>query len=327
VSDPILADVLAQPHQIGDALWRVEAAGIPSAEAPGGLVVCGMGGSAIGGDLAAAAIGERARAPVRVVRGYAPDPWVGPLHLVLCSSYSGWTEETLSCFDAAGEAGAPRVAITTGGPLADRARDAGVPVIGVPSGMQPRSAVIYMTVAALECAAACGAAPGLRDEVEAAADDLSALAGDPEQHAIAGALTNTLPVVHGAGPTAAPARRWKTQLNENSNVASFASELPEANHNEIEGWAWGASHGPLSAVFLDAPDLHPRVARRMELLGEQLREGGVTVVYAGARGPSRVANVLTLVMLGDLVSVHLAELLGVPATPVEAIEHFKANLG
>jgi glucose/mannose-6-phosphate isomerase len=196
----------------------------------------------------------------------------------------------------------------------------------VPSGMQPRAAVIYMTVAALECAAACGAVPSLRGQVEAAAEDLSAVAGDPVQHAIAGALTNSLPVVHGAGPTAAPAKRWKTQFNENSNVAAFASELPEANHNEIEGWAWGATHGPLSAVFLDAPDLHPRVARRMELLGAQLEEGGVTVVRADARGSTRVANVLTLVMLGDLVSVHLAELLGVPATPVAAIEHFKANL-
>ena len=327
MSDPMLTDVLAQPHQIGDALWRLEAAAIPRSEMPGGLVVCGMGGSAIGGDLAAAAIGDRAKRPLRTVRGYAPDPWVGPDHLVLCSSYSGWTEEALSCFDAAGEAGASRVAITTGGPLADRAREAGVPVIGVPAGMQPRAAVIYMTVAALECAAACGAAPALRDEVEAAAEDLEAVAKDPEQHALAGALTNTLPVVHGAGPSAAPAWRWKTQFNENSNIAAFASELPEANHNEIEGWAWGATHGPLSAVFLHAPGLHPRVARRMELLGEQLREGGVTVIHAGARGGTRVANVLTLVMLGDLVSVHLAELLGVPATPVAAIEHFKENLG
>ncbi len=171
-------EVLAQPQQIADALWRVEAAKVSQSEAPAGLLVCGMGGSAIGGDLAAAAIGRRATRPIRTVRGYAPEPWLGPDTLVLCASYSGSTEETLTCFEAAGEAGAPRVALTTGGPLAERAREEGVPVIGVPSGMQPRAAVIYMTVAALECAAACGAAPPLRDEIEGAAGTLTALAND-----------------------------------------------------------------------------------------------------------------------------------------------------
>ena len=105
VTDPMLGDVLAQPHQLGDALWRVEAAAIPAGERRGGLVVCGMGGSAVGGDLAAAAIGDRATAPIRVARGYAPGPGVGADTLVLCASYSGSTEETLACFEAAG---APR---------------------------------------------------------------------------------------------------------------------------------------------------------------------------------------------------------------------------
>ena len=203
-------EVLAQPHQIGDALWRVEAAKVPERDAPGGLMICGMGGSAVGADLAAAAIGPRALRPMSTVRGYAPEPWVGPETLVLCASYSGSTEETLACFEAAGAAGAPRVALTTGGPLAERAREEGVPVIGVPSGMQPRAAVIYMTVAALECAAACGAAPSLRAELEGAADTLTALAGDAgEARSIAEALHERLTVVHGAELTAAPARRWR----------------------------------------------------------------------------------------------------------------------
>ena len=174
----MIEDVLAQPHQIGDALWRVEAAAIPPRDLPGGLLVCGMGGSAVGGDLAAAAIGRRATRPLRTVRGYAPEPWIGPDTLVLCSSYSGSTQETLACFEAAGEAGAPRVALTTGGPLAARAREEGVPVVGVPGGMQPRAAVVYMTVGALECAALCGAAPVIRGEIEAAAPTLEAVAQD-----------------------------------------------------------------------------------------------------------------------------------------------------
>jgi glucose/mannose-6-phosphate isomerase len=323
----VIEDVLAQPHQIGDALWRVEAAAIPARDLPGGLVVCGMGGSAIGADLAAAAIGRRATRAIRTVRGYELPHDVGPDTLVLCASYSGSTEETLACFEAAGEAGAPRVALTTGGPLAERARAAGVPVAGVPSGMQPRAAVVYMAVGALECAAACGAALSLRDEIEGAREVLEQLAEDSGADSIARALEDTIPIVHGAGPTAAIARRWKTQLNENAKLPAFASELPEANHNEIEGWRRGLDLAPLSAVFLHAPDLHPRLERRMELTADRLADIGAPVVRVDARGETPVAHVMSLVMAGDLVSVSLAELEDIDPDPVAAIEGFKAALG
>ena len=137
----MLGDVLAMPLQLGDGLWRAQSANIGRADSPGGLVVCGMGGSAIGGDLALAALGDRATRPIYVVRGYAIESWTPPETLVLCSSYSGETEEVLACFEAAGAAGARRVVLTTGGSLAEAARAEGLPVIGVPSGMQPRAAV------------------------------------------------------------------------------------------------------------------------------------------------------------------------------------------
>ncbi len=323
----MIEDVLAQPHQIGDALWRVDAAGIPAREFAGGLVICGMGGSAVGGDLAAAAIGNRATGAIRTVRGYELPPDVGPDTLVLCASYSGSTEETLACFEAAGAAGAPRVALTTGGPLAELAREAGIPVAGVPSGMQPRAAVVYMTIGALECAAACGAAPSLRDEIEGAREILEQLAEDSGADSIARALEDTMPIVHGAGPTAPIARRWKTQLNENAKLPAFASELPEANHNEIEGWRRGLDLAPLSAVFLHTPDLHPRLERRMELTSDRLADIGAPVVRVDARGDTPVAHVMSLVMTGDLVSVSLAELEDIDPDPVDAIEGFKAALG
>ena len=98
----MIDEVLAQPSQIEEALRRIDAAGIKRRDRAGGLLVCGMGGSAIGGDLAAAAIGARAARPVRTVRGYSPEPWLTPETLVLCASYSGRTEETLCCFEAAG---------------------------------------------------------------------------------------------------------------------------------------------------------------------------------------------------------------------------------
>jgi glucose/mannose-6-phosphate isomerase len=332
--DGMLTDVLAQPLQLGDALWRAESAGIAARDAPGGLVVCGMGGSAIGGDLAAAALGDRATRPITTVRGYALESWAGPDGLVLCASYSGNTEEVLACFEAAGAAGARRVALTTGGKLAEAARAEDVPVIGVPAGMQPRAAVVYMTVGALECAALCGASPGVHSEIDTAADLLGQLVeewgpGAPEDSqakTIARVLQGTLPVVHGAGPTSAPARRMTTQLNENAKAAAFWSELPEANHNQICGWRRGRALAPLSAVFLEDADQHPRLSDRIELTAAELERAGAEAVRVEARGDSRLERVLSLVLLGDLVSVYLAVLEGIDPTPVEAIESFKAAL-
>jgi glucose/mannose-6-phosphate isomerase len=335
-ADPgsMLGDVLAQPLQLGDALWRAQSAGIERTDRPAGLVVCGMGGSAIGGDLAAAALGDRATRPITTVRGYALESWAGPDSLVLCASYSGDTEETLACFEAAGAAGAGRVVLTTGGRLAEAAREESVPVIGIPAGMQPRAAVLYMIVATLECAALCGAAPGLHSEIDTATALLEELveemgpdsADDSAAKAVALALQGTLPVVHGAGPTVAAARRWKTQLNENAAAAAFWSELPEANHNEICGWERGLRSAPLSAVFLEDPDQHPRIHRRIELTCAEVDRAGGRVVRVESRGDSRLERVLSLVLLGDLASVYLAVLDGVDPTPVDLLERLKAEL-
>jgi glucose/mannose-6-phosphate isomerase len=320
----MLDDVLAQPSHIEDALWRVESAGLPREDRPGGLVVAGMGGSAIGGDLAAAIVGERASHPIRTRRGYGLDPWTGSDSLILCASYSGETEETLACYDAARELGAARVVLTTGGSLAERAREDGVPVIGVPSGMQPRAAVVYMTVAALECAAVCGAAPSLRSEVEAAADTLEALASSPLPQELAGELVDRVPIVHGAGRTAAPARRWKTQLNENAEIPAFQTVLPEGDHNEVCGHGTGLA--PFTAILLSDDELDPRLQRRMGITGEVLKQYGTPVHQVEATGETPAARVLSLVILGDLTSVHLAYARGVDPTPVEAIDELKSRL-
>ena len=331
----MLGDVLDVPGQLTDALWRVESAGVPARDAPGGLLVCGMGGSAIGGDLAAAAVGGRARRPIRTVRDYVLDPWVSGDVLVLCASYSGNTEETLSCFRAAGEAGAPRVALTTGGELAEAARAEGVPVIGVPSGLQPRAAVAYMLVGALECAALCGAAPALREEVEAAAALVGGLADewgpdardDAEPKALARLVHGAVPVVYGAGLTAPVAFRWKGQINENAKVPAFNATLPEADHNELTGWEGAAGVAPFVPVFLDDASTHPRTRRRIELTAEMIGHGARAVTTARTRGETAVERVVSLVMLGDLLSVYLAALYGTDPTPVELIERFKGALG
>ena len=326
-ADPsgLYGDVLDQHLQVGDALWRFESAGVNAAEAAGGLAICGVGGSAIGGDLAAGILGARALRPVRTVRAFGLPPDVGPETLVLAASYSGETEEALACFEAAGEVGSPRVVLTTGGRLADAARAAGVPVIGVPSGMQPRSAVVYAVVATLGCASACGAAPLLRDEIERGAGLLRGLAEDdsrPKELALA--LRGATPVFYGGGATAAVAARWKTQVNENAQAPAFFASLPEAAHNEV--CAWERAEG-LAAVFLEEPGQPPAIRRRIEAMAAIVAEAGAPVQRVEAPGETAFERVMSLVMIGDLVSIYLAVLDGIDPRPIEAIERLKARLG
>jgi glucose/mannose-6-phosphate isomerase len=324
----MLDDVLAIPDHLRDAIWRVESARLEPAESAG-VLVCGVGGSAIGGDLAAAVLGDRLSRPLLTVRGYQLPGWTTPEWTVLCSSFSGGTEETLACFEAAGSLGARRITATTGGALAEVARAAGDPVIGLPALLPaPRTAVAYMTVCAAAVAAAAGAAPRIDAELEGAAafleshrEDLRHTAGE-----IAGSLDGATTVIHGAGPTIAAARRWKAQLNENAKLAAFISELPEANHNEICGWQSGAAAGDV-AVLLEDVDQHPRERRRFDLTAKAIEAAGARVVRVEAAGETRAERVLWTVMLGDLVSIAAAEARGVDPQPTEALDSLKAALG
>ena len=328
MSDPsgMLDDVLAQPHQYEDAIWRSESAGIKRRDYPRGVVICGMGGSAIGADLAAAAIGLRATAPITTIRGYELPDWIGPDTLVVCASYSGNTEETLHCFEDAGKKGAPRVAVTTGGGLAEAARGAGdVPVIGVPSGMQPRAAVVYGTVTSLLCAELAGASPSLRGELEEAAEVARGIVEDhDEAKQLAAAIGDRIPVVYGGPTSTAAARRWRGQFNENSKRPAFFGDLPEAHHNEVVGWYHSADR--LFGLILETDHDHERIGRRLDVTEEVMREAGVEAHRVRARGKSQVAQVMSLVLLGDLVSVHLALLGGIDPTPVHEIEGLKSRL-
>jgi glucose/mannose-6-phosphate isomerase len=324
----MIDDVLGIPDQLRDALWRVETARLQAAESAG-LMVCGMGGSAIGADLAAAALGDRLTRPMTTIRGYALPSWATPEWTVLCSSYSGATEETLACFDAAGALGARRIVASTGGPLVDGAREADLPVVGLPGIFQPRAAVAYMVVIAAEVAALAGVAPRIHTEIDAAAaflteqvETLKFQAGE-----VAGLLEGAAPVIYGADLTAPVARRWKTQANENAKLPAFYGELPEADHNELCGWnAAAAGEHRLAAVFLEDRDQHPRVGRRFELTAESVSATGAKAVRIETAGETRIARLLWATMLGDLVSLELAGQRGVDPLPVEAIEDFKAAM-
>jgi glucose/mannose-6-phosphate isomerase len=321
----MIDDVLGIPDQLRDALWRIESARLEPAPAAG-LFVCGMGGSAIGGDLAAAALGDRLTGPMLTVRGYALPSWATPEWTVLCSSYSGETEETLACFEAAETLGARRLVASIGGPLVDRARETEVPVVGLPGIFQPRAAVAYMIVVAAEVAALADVGPRIHTEIDAAAAFLIEQRDSLQQQAreIAGLIAGAVPVVYGSDLTAPVARRWKTQVNENAKFPAFWGELPEADHNEILGWAGDER---AAAIFLEDRDQHPRVARRFELTSASVQRSAAAVARVETMGETRIERLLWTVMLGDLVSLELARQRGVDPDPVEGIDRFKEEMG
>ena len=327
-------EVAGLGEHMRDALWRVESAALEPQDAPGGLVVAGMGGSAIGAELAIAALGDRASRPITVTRGYGLPAWTTPEATVLCSSYSGDTEETLAAFEAAGALGARRIVSTTGGALAAQARDEGVPVIPVPGGFAPRAAVGYGLVVGLEVAALCGAAPSLHTEVDTAAAHADRLAaqwgpGGPEDgpaKRLARSLQGTIPVIAGAGLTAPIAYRWKTQFNENAKHPAFSSRLPELDHNELEGWGRTPGLGRVSAVFLDDSDLHPRLRRRIELSRELIAGHAAVDERIETIGETRLERLVSLVLLGDLLTLYLAVLDGVDPAVTDVLSALKAKL-
>ncbi len=314
-----------------------EAAAAPAPPArPTSVVMCGMGGSAIGADLVLACLPDLS-VPVAVVRGYRLPAWVGPSTLVVAISCSGDTEETLTCAAEALERGCAPVCIASGGALATLAEESGLPLLAVPSGgNSPRASLGYLSMpllATLEAAGLCADFSADVDEsaalLRAGNEALGPLAPD-ETHAakrMAARLHKKQAVVYGAGLTVPAARRWKGQINENAKAPSFWNELPELDHNELMGWT-SLPHVAAAtlAVFLDDVQGDARLRQRIRLTAAELEARGVAVERVETRGASRLARLLSLVQLGDYTSFYLALLYGVDPTPVGAIEEFKAKL-
>jgi glucose/mannose-6-phosphate isomerase len=329
-----LADVLGLPEHLRDALWRVESANLRPVDCPGGLVVAGMGGSAVGALLARAALGDRCSRPMAIARDYGLPSWATPDTAVLCSSYSGETEETLAAYEAAGALGAHRIVCTTGGRLARDARADGVPVIPLPGAFQPRAAVGYALVVALEVAALVGTGEQLRTEIDVAAAHVEQLVSDwgpdaPEDSLakrLARTLHGTTPQIAGAGLTAPIAYRWKTQLNENTKSPAFASELPELDHNELVGWEGAPELGRFSAVFLDDCDLHPRVRERIRLTQVLIGDRAAVTERIETVGETAIERLVSLVLLGDLVSIYMAVLAGRDPVQIDVLTELKKRL-
>ncbi|MBO9531530.1 MAG: bifunctional phosphoglucose/phosphomannose isomerase [Solirubrobacteraceae bacterium] len=335
-NDPrdMLADALSLADQLRDAVWKVESAGLTPWESTGGLVIAGMGGSGVGGALALAAIGDEASLPMSIAQGYELPTWTTPDTTVLCSSYSGDTEETLACYEAAGAVGARRVVATTGGELGQLARRDGVPVIPIAGGLQPRAALGYVFTAAIEVAGLAGVAPRRTTELDVAAAHLEELArewgpagpDDSEPKQLARQLHGSIPLIYGTGPTRPVAYRWKCQFNENAKLHAFDHYLPELDHNELMGWERAADSGQFAAIFLEDDDLHPRIARRIEVTRDLIASQAATTVVVPSRSGSRVERLLALTLLGDLTSIYLAALRSVDPSPIAGIDALKRAL-
>ncbi len=332
-SESMWAATAGLPEQMVVALEAGHAVdSLPEGDEIEAIAVLGMGGSGIAGDILMAVAAASSRVPVAVVKSYELPSWVGPRSLVFAVSCSGNSEETLATAEAALAVGASVVAVTGGGQLARLAGEHGAPVIPVPPSIpQPRAAIGAMSVPLLVVSDRIGLLPDAADQVAGALDHLRArrdqLVGpDSPAVEIARRIGRTIPLVHGAqGLPSVAASRWKTQVNENAKAPAMWSAQPELCHNEIAGWGQfgDATRQVITAVELRSADEHPQVARRFDWVAEVLREVVADVVEVRADGPSPIARFFDLVLVGDFVSLHLANRDGVDPGPVPILTELK----
>jgi len=333
----MLGAAAALPGQVRDAWAISRSLSLPdSHRAVTSVAVLGMGGSAIGGDLVRGIWAGRLRVPVVVVRGYDLPAWVGPSTLVIASSHSGTTEETVSTFGQAAARKSPSAIISTGGTLLEVARRAGLPSLAFPGGGQPRASVGYSITLLAGLLERAGLLDLADAEVDAAARsaDLRVTASAPElataeneAKRLAWAIVDRLPIIEASGLLAPVARRWKTQLNENSKTSATWEELPEATHNAVVGYPQPDTlKDHLIVVFLESDHDHERDRLRARLSRELLDASGVSHEVITVSGDGRFGSALDAIVRGDFASIYLAALYGIDPTPVESIQALKQAL-
>ncbi len=334
-----LLDGLAGSVEVFDAARAgAEALELPfGADAISNVIICGMGGSAIAGDLIASTYYESTRIPLTVHRGYYLPGWAGDHTLAMLMSYSGETEETLTAAMQALERESPAIGITSGGKLDSwyNARH-GVPVLPIPGGLQPRMALLHMLIPAVVLLSRLEVIPPQDAELDAARDAIGAAidAYGPDRPTeanpakqVAMRLYDKVPVVYGAEVTAGVAFRWKCQFNENAKQPAFWAALPEMNHNEIVGWEEAGAFGDQAqVVMLRDPRQHRQVERRLALTREIIRSSVTDVLTIEGEGDTLLARVIDLVLLGDYVSLYAACLRRVDPNPVDSIGTLKEGL-
>lgn len=326
------------PQQMADGwLLGKQASELPRAEGIDGVVIMGMGGSGISGNVLKASLGMGFARPVRVSKGYGIPGWVGPDTLVFAVSYSGETEETLEAYARARAAGARIVVVCAGGTLAGWAGDHGYPLVTLKGGLQPRAALGYLTMPLLAVCQGLGLGSYEGDVAETvdllrqrSAQWSRGVATDqnPAKRLALG-LVGTVPMVYGAeGLGAVAAYRWKCQLNECSKVHAFENAFSELNHNEVMGWSPMSAQADIrpGLVTLRHPGEHPRVQDRFRVTVPLLERRAAFSGEVRTNAESALARLMDLMYMGDFVATYLGIALGVDPTPIDLIDEVKGAL-
>jgi glucose/mannose-6-phosphate isomerase len=325
------------PQQCEDGWNQVQAARMPHEYGDvDQVLILGMGGSAIGGDLLRALLLPECPVPIIVHRDYDLPAFVDQRTLVIACSYSGNTEETLAGFEGAVRSGARVVSITTGGELERRSGEQGLPLYSYHYESQPRAALGYSLMFPLGILQRLGMT---RDKSADVAEAVAVMRGwqaeiqetvpaaENRCKSLASKLYRRLPVIYGAEHLSEVARRWKGQFNENSKSWGVSDVLPELNHNTVVGYPSPPDLSRMAHVIMLTSTLnHPRVRLRFDITRELLQKHGFGCDTVEARGRSALAQVLSTVHFGDYVSYYLAMLHEVDPWSIGNIEFVKARL-
>lgn len=300
------------------------------------VVILGMGGSAIGGEMSVGLAHDYGKVPFFIFRNYQIPSWVDQNTLVVAVSYSGNTEETLSALNQAIARKAAFIAITSGGKLSEIALAAGVDTIIVPGGLPPRAAFGYLFMAQITTFWKLGLMnlamdKWIRNIVQEAEFNIHPLLPcevGGRAFELARALENKLPIIYtGPGVLAPVGIRWKGQISENAKMLAYHNVYPEMNHNEIVGWRQMPDLlNKIVVVHLQDEDDDERVSVRMDKTGRMISRLSGGIYYLQTHGSNVVSRMLSLVQLGDFTSFYLALLNQEDPTPVVAIDELKAYL-
>jgi len=302
----------------------------------GKVVVLGMGGSAIGGDLVRSLLSSKKRPIIFVSREYDLPAFVDEKTLVIASSYSGNTEETLSAFSQALDKRCKKLVMTSGGKLKELAENAGVPVFVIDYKGQPRAAVGYGFMSLIAFLQKLGFLGDQSAEVKAMIQDLEGLLTELGESApavsnrakqLAIKFHGKIAVIYGAGTLSEVAHRWKTQINENSKSWAFYEIFSELNHNAVVGYQFPQEiASSIYVVMLRSLSLHPRILIRYRVTGELLEQSGIGHETVDSRGKGALSQMMGMLYLGDWVSYYMAILNEIDPTPVKAIDYLKKRL-
>jgi len=305
---------------------------------PANIVVAGLGGSAIGGDVMKDWAKNQLKVPIEVSREYQLPAYAGKKTLVLICSYSGDTEETLGSFLDALKRGCMTYCISSGGALIKYAKKHKVPYLQVPGGMPPRAALPYMLVPLLVFMEKMGLVKGVKVELSEAIGLLEKVSQengpdtptcDNFAKTTAYHIGDTAPVVYGWGYFRSVAQRFKQQFNENSKSAAKWEYLPELDHNEIVGWECrGEQIRYFSVIFIRDIDTEPpEIESRLDVTKAIMERAGLIMFDLKVDGKTALAKMLSTIVVGDFISIYLAVMRNADPTPVNTITYLKNELG